>query len=284
MVQAYRNGAASPPACSTGSSGALAIAAATWRRPRISHLREAARPSPEAEVDRLRPVPRTVCAAVRRRTAPDRRCAPRRSGQAAGLSEHVGASPRARRLPHRERPEPRGTRTRGGPHLSAGNGWRSRATLGAIALHENGRSSRTAQGAQTISDLERATVAGSGDKRHNAPDGARKALSPAKERLLLDALRSHPGPVKISSPRVGAALQAAGLLTINGALTAAGLDVAARLSAQNVIDAVNARRAASSMQAPAARPRPTPPGGITPSERASSKPPDWPFPESHHSW
>lgn len=85
-----------------------------------------------------------------------------------------------------------------------------------------------------------------------AVDAPRAKLSKAQTALLLRALSSHPVPVRDANPRVATPLRAAGLLAPHGSpqpatyvLTAAGLDAAARLSAQAVIDAVNARKAAA---------------------------------------
>jgi hypothetical protein len=123
-----------------------------------------------------------------------------------------------------------------------------------------------------------------------AADAARTHLSKAQTALLLRALSSHPAPVRDASPRVATALRAAGLLAPHGSpqpatyvLTAAGLDAAARLSAQAVIDAVNARRA-SSDGAKESSPRDRGAGGDTPSQRPAGAPANWPFPVSGHAW
>lgn len=107
-------------------------------------------------------------------------------------------------------------------------------------------------------------------------------LSPAQERLLVEALRAHPAKLATANRRVAAALESAGLLGRDSTLTPAGIDIAARLSAQNVIDAVNARKNATvtRLHAPGQESAPAP-GAST---RHSSKPPDWPFPESAHGW
>lgn len=84
-----------------------------------------------------------------------------------------------------------------------------------------------------------------------APDlNGAKALTPAQERVLVEALRAHPTPLRNPNPRVAAALVSAGVFRRAGsdaeasfALTPLGIDIAARLSAQSVIDAVNTRRA-----------------------------------------
>lgn len=126
-----------------------------------------------------------------------------------------------------------------------------------------------------------------GDRRapdhHDAP-----ALTPAQQRVVIEALRSHPTPLRQPTARVAAALVAAGVFhraaggQSSFSLTPKGLDVAARLSAQSVIDAVNARRAAGARDA--TRRAPMPPDAHTGSERVSGKPADWPFPVSGHAW
>lgn len=116
-----------------------------------------------------------------------------------------------------------------------------------------------------------------------------KALTPAQERVLIEALRVHPAPLRQPNARVATALVSAGAFRPAAtdaepsfALTPQGLDVAARLSAQSVIDAVNARRAGGTRQAskPGATPSPANPAP----DRLSGKPADWPFPESGHAW
>jgi hypothetical protein len=113
-------------------------------------------------------------------------------------------------------------------------------------------------------------------------------LTPAQERVVIEALLSHPTPLRLPAARVAAALVAAGVFRRGAgvepsfSLTPRGLDVAARLSAQSVIDAVNARRAAGVRAA--TRRAPMPPDAHTGSERVSSKPADWPFPVSGHAW
>ena len=120
-----------------------------------------------------------------------------------------------------------------------------------------------------------------------AVDAPRAKLSKAQTALLLRALSSHPTPVQDANPRVATPLRAAGLLAPHGSpqpatyvLTAAGLDAAARLSAQAVIEAVNARQAAARTKVVS----PTEPaaGGDSPSKRAPGAPADWPFPVSAH--
>lgn len=123
-----------------------------------------------------------------------------------------------------------------------------------------------------------------GDRRarahHDAP-----ALTPAQERVVIEALRSHPTPLRQPSARVSAALVAGGLFqrAAEGepsfSLTPHGLDVAARLSAQSVIDAVNARRAAGARTAGGQQLAPSPNR-----DPPSGKPADWPFPHSGHAW
>jgi hypothetical protein len=98
-----------------------------------------------------------------------------------------------------------------------------------------------------------------GERR--APDrNGVKALTPAQERVLVEALRAHPTPLRNPTPRVAAALVSAGVFRRAGsdaeasfALTPSGIDIAARLSAQSMIDAVNARRADDTRQAGEAR-------------------------------
>lgn len=89
---------------------------------------------------------------------------------------------------------------------------------------------------------------------------AAKPLSPAQQRVLLEAMRAHPAPLRKAHARVAEALQAAGLLLADGAAlklwpqvldAAQCLDAAARLSAQRFIDAVNLRRSP-----PATKPSP----------------------------
>lgn len=123
-----------------------------------------------------------------------------------------------------------------------------------------------------------------------AVDVARAKLSKAQTTLLLRALSSHPAPVRDANPRVATPLRAAGLLAPHGSpqpatyvLTPAGLDAAARLSAQAVIDAVNARKAASA-RTKVVSPTEPPAGGDSPSKRAPGAPADWPFPVSAHAW
>ena len=109
-----------------------------------------------------------------------------------------------------------------------------------------------------------------------------KAFTPAQGRALIEALRSHPEPLQQPDARVAAALVSAGAFrqARTGresafALTPYGLDVAARLTAQTVIDAVNTRRAGGTRQ-----------GAKSGASRggAAGKPSDWPFPVSAHAW
>lgn len=108
-------------------------------------------------------------------------------------------------------------------------------------------------------------------------------LSPAQERLLVEALRAHPAKLATANRRVAAALESAGLLGRDGTLTPAGMDMAARMSAQKVIDAVNARKNATATRLHHATGQETAPAPGA-STRHSSKPRDWPFPESAHAW
>lgn len=124
-----------------------------------------------------------------------------------------------------------------------------------------------------------------------AVDAPRAKLSKAQPALLLRALSSHPAPIRDANPRVATALRAAGLLSPQDALnppgyvlTAAGLDAAARLSAQAVIDAVNARRASSSDRRQEAALAERGAVGGAPAKRPASAPADWPFPVSGHAW
>jgi hypothetical protein len=124
-----------------------------------------------------------------------------------------------------------------------------------------------------------------GQRRPSASDKV-KAFTPAQERELIEALRYHPQPLQQPDARVAAALVSAGAFRQAGtdgessfALTPQGLDMAARLTAQTVIDAVNTRRAGGALQE--ARPSASPGG---PTSRAGGKPSEWPFPFSAHAW
>jgi hypothetical protein len=94
---------------------------------------------------------------------------------------------------------------------------------------------------------------------------------------------AQPKPPRGSGAGLGRRLPA-GRLRCGGLICAhpLGIDIAARLSAQSVIDAVDARRTGGTRQA--AKPGATPPLANPPSDRASRKPADWPFPESGHAW
>jgi len=119
-------------------------------------------------------------------------------------------------------------------------------------------------------------------------------LTPAQQRELLAALRVHPGLYRPSTTRVAARLCTHGVLQHAAdepepayRLTPVGMDQAARLSAQRVIDAVNARdrarrierqpHAALQGENPAA-------GDVVTGNEASEKPGNWPFPVSAHDW
>lgn len=123
-----------------------------------------------------------------------------------------------------------------------------------------------------------------GERR--APDRNRAtAFTPAQQGVLLEALRVHPTVLQQPNARVAAALVSAGVMRQAStdvesafALTPEGLDVAARLSAQRVIDAVNTRRAGGAREA--GRQGAPPPNANSP----SGKPADWPFPHSGHAW
>lgn len=120
-----------------------------------------------------------------------------------------------------------------------------------------------------------------GERR--APDHNRAtAFTPAQQRVLREALRVHPTVLRQPNARVAAALVSAGVFRQAStdvesafALTPEGLDVAARLGAQRVIDAVNTRRAGDAGRQGAPPPKASSPSG---------KPADWPFPESGHAW
>lgn len=108
-------------------------------------------------------------------------------------------------------------------------------------------------------------------------------LTSAQERVLLEALRMHPAPLRNANARVITALGIAGLLQPTRAeaqpafaLTPAGLDAGARLSAQAVIDAVNQRRS-QTLQPPATL-------QTDRKDPARGKPANWPFPDSAHDW
>lgn len=129
------------------------------------------------------------------------------------------------------------------------------------------------------------------DKLAHRSDAPPK-LTPAVEEVLLTALRAHPAAYRPSKHGVASRLCAAGMLELVQEtpplyrLTSTGVDHGARLSAQRVIDAVNAaprrRKSAESGQAistagvgAAEEPRPVHTLGV---------PADWPFPVSGHSW
>ena len=123
--------------------------------------------------------------------------------------------------------------------------------------------------------------------QRQAPDREQpKAFTPAQGRALIEALRSHPEPLHQPDARVAAALVSAGAFrqARTGresafALTPHGLDVAARLTAQTVIDAVNTRRAGGTLQGAKSGASPDSANG-----RPAGKPSDWPFPVSAHAW
>lgn len=117
-----------------------------------------------------------------------------------------------------------------------------------------------------------------GSKPDTAGHSPPAPLTPAQNAALLDALRQHP---KIYAPRaraVASRLVAAGLFASSGEgfrLSAAGLDLGARLSAQQVIDAVNKKRAM----------RESEPTSTSPNDSSSDgRPVNWPFPISAHDW
>ena len=130
------------------------------------------------------------------------------------------------------------------------------------------------------------------DKAARRSDAPAK-LTPAQEGELLTALRAHPAAYQPTKHGVALRLCAAGMLQLVQEdpplyrLTPTGVDHGARLSAQRVIDAVNAaprrRKSAESGQAIstaqiAAAEEPKPVG------RALGVPAHWPFPVSGHSW
>lgn len=103
------------------------------------------------------------------------------------------------------------------------------------------------------------------------------APTPAQAALMMDVLRQHPRPFITPKGAVAQRLVATDMLAARHdgyVLTRAGLDVAARLSAQRVIDAVHEKRSAR-----AANPTPTSPGA-----RADGAPAGWPFQTSAHDW
>lgn len=123
-------------------------------------------------------------------------------------------------------------------------------------------------------------------QRQAADRDTAKAFTPAQGRALIEALRSHPQPLQQPDARVAAALVSAGAFRKAGtdvessfALTPHGLDMAARLTAQTVIDAVNTRRAGGTRQGAKSGPSPDSANG-----RPAGKPSDWPFPVSAHAW
>ncbi len=97
-------------------------------------------------------------------------------------------------------------------------------------------------------------------------------LTVAQERTVLEAMRAHPTPYTARSQIVPKRLTELDLFRSLGnakgyALTRAGLDIATALSAQRIINAVNA------LQKPGRR-----------LSRADGAPVNWPFPFSAYPW
>jgi hypothetical protein len=123
--------------------------------------------------------------------------------------------------------------------------------------------------------------------QRRAPDRDKpSAFTAAQERVLIEALRSHPQPIQQPNARVAAVLVSAGAFRQAGtegdssfALTPQGLDFAARLTAQTVIDEVNARRAGGALQGAKSGA-----SASSSNSRPGGKPSDWPFPVSAHAW
>ncbi len=97
-------------------------------------------------------------------------------------------------------------------------------------------------------------------------------LTPAQERELLAVMRIHPAAYQPRAAAVPKRLGALGLLRQLGhqggfAMTRSGLDHAARVSAQRIIDAVNATPKAERAQT-----------------REDGAPHSWPFPVSAYPW
>ncbi len=95
--------------------------------------------------------------------------------------------------------------------------------------------------------------------------------------MLVDVLRQHPRPFCPRQRVIAQRLVAAEMLAVlddGYVLTGTGLDVAARLSAQRVIDAVHEKRRATALT----------PTSTSPSVRLDGAPDGWPFHTSAHDW